>query len=140
MSNLAVSGREAERLGLVERCVPAGQVLDEALRLARDIVKSGSATVRLLKKNLGLKRNELQAELERNALQQAKDFQTGEYRARIAPFGQTQLPPTVLGLHNSVPNVRMETMVFNRMNNYAMRPGSLLTTQRLQYKPIYEAL
>lgn len=86
MSNLTVSGREAERLGLVERCVPAGQVFDEAVRVARDIAKSGSATVRLLKKNLGLKRNELQAELEHNALQQAKDFQTEDYRARIAHY------------------------------------------------------
>jgi 2-(1,2-epoxy-1,2-dihydrophenyl)acetyl-CoA isomerase len=86
MSNLAVSGREAERLGLVERCVPAGQVFDEALRVARDIGKSGSGTVRLLKKNLGLKRNEIQAEFERNALQQAKDFQTEDYRARIAHY------------------------------------------------------
>jgi hypothetical protein len=42
--------------------------------------------VRLLKKNLGLKRNELQTELERNALQQAKDFQTTDYRARIAHY------------------------------------------------------
>lgn len=86
MSNLAVSGREAERLGLVERCVLAGQVFDQALRVARDIAKSGPATVRLLKKNLGLKLNELQAELERNALQQAKDFQTEDYRARIAHY------------------------------------------------------
>jgi enoyl-CoA hydratase/carnithine racemase len=86
MSNLAVSGREAERLGLVERCVPTGQVFDEAFRVARDIAKSGPATVRLLKKNLGLKRNELQAELERNALQQARDFLTEDYRARIAHY------------------------------------------------------
>jgi 2-(1,2-epoxy-1,2-dihydrophenyl)acetyl-CoA isomerase len=86
MSNLPVSGREAERLGLVERCVLAGQVFDEALRVARDIVKSGPATVRLLKNNLGQKRNELRAELERNALQQAKDFQTADYRARIAHY------------------------------------------------------
>ena len=86
MSNLAVSGRDAERLGLVERCVPAGQAFDEALRVARDIAASGSETVRLLKKNLGLQRGELQAELERNALQQAKDFRTDDYRARIAQY------------------------------------------------------
>jgi 2-(1,2-epoxy-1,2-dihydrophenyl)acetyl-CoA isomerase len=86
MSNLAVSGREAERLGLVERCVPAGQAFDEALRVARDIAASGPETVRLLKKNLGLQRGELQAELERNAMQQARDFRTAEYRARIAHY------------------------------------------------------
>jgi 2-(1,2-epoxy-1,2-dihydrophenyl)acetyl-CoA isomerase len=86
MSNLAVSGREAERLGLVERCVPAGQAFDEALRVARDIAASAPETVRLLKKNLGLQRGELQAELERNAAQQARDFRTDEYHARIAHY------------------------------------------------------
>jgi enoyl-CoA hydratase/carnithine racemase len=86
MSNLAVSGREAERLGLVERCVPAGQAFDEGLRVACDIAASGPETVRLLKKNLGLQRGELQAELERNAAQQARDFRTAEYRARIAHY------------------------------------------------------
>jgi enoyl-CoA hydratase/carnithine racemase len=86
MSNLAVSGREAERLGLVERCVPPGQAFDEALRVARDIAASGPETVRLLKKNLGLQRGELQAELECNALRQARDFLTAEYRARIAHY------------------------------------------------------
>jgi len=86
MSNLAVSGREAERLGLVERCVPAGQAFGETLRIARDIAASGPETVRLLKKNLGLQRGELRAELERNAVQQAKDFRTDEYRARIAHY------------------------------------------------------
>jgi enoyl-CoA hydratase len=86
MSNLAVSGREAERLGLVERCVPAGQAFGETLRIARDIAASGPERVRLLKKNLGLQRGELRAELERNAVQQAKDFRTDEYRARIAHY------------------------------------------------------
>jgi enoyl-CoA hydratase/carnithine racemase len=86
MSNLAVSGREAERLGLVERCVPAGRVFDEALLVARDIAASGPETVRLLKKNLGIHRGELQAELERNAAQQARDFLTDDYRARIAHY------------------------------------------------------
>jgi hypothetical protein len=86
MSNLAVSGREAERLGLVERCAPPGQAFDEALQVARDIAASGPKTVRLLKKNPGLQGGELQAELERNALQQAEDFLTAEYRARIAHY------------------------------------------------------
>jgi enoyl-CoA hydratase/carnithine racemase len=86
MSNLAISGREAERLGLVERCVTPGGVFDEALHIAREIAASGPSTVRLLKKNLRLQRSELQAELEANAIQQAKDFQTDDYRARIAYY------------------------------------------------------
>ena len=59
---------------------------DEALRVAGDIAASGPETVRLLKKNLGLQRGELQAELEGNASQQARDFRTAEYRARIAHY------------------------------------------------------
>lgn len=82
----AVNGREAERLGLVERCMPAGKAFDEALRIARNIAAAGSETVRLLKKNIGLKKEDLAAELEANALQQGKDFTTEEYRKRIANY------------------------------------------------------
>ena len=81
-----VNGKEAERLGLVERCVPAGKAFDEALRIARNIAAAGSDTVRLLKKNIGLKKEDLFAELEQNGVQQGKDFQTEEYRKRIANY------------------------------------------------------
>lgn len=81
-----VDGREAERLGLVERCVPAGKAFDEALRIARNIAAAGSDTVRLLKKNIGLKKEDLLAELEQNAAQQGKDFQTEDYRRRVANY------------------------------------------------------
>lgn len=54
MPNLAVSGGEAARLGLVERCVPAGTVFDEAVKIARQISASSPATVRQLKSRLGL--------------------------------------------------------------------------------------
>jgi enoyl-CoA hydratase/carnithine racemase len=86
MGNVAVSGREAERLGLVERCVAAGTVFDEALKIAREIVASSPATVRLLKSRLGLRRADLQCELEANAAQQAKDLQTDDYRRRVADY------------------------------------------------------
>lgn len=82
----AVNGREAERLGLVERCMPVGKAFDEALRIARNIAAAGSETVRLLKKNIGLKKEDLAAELEANALQQGNDFTTPEYRKRIAKY------------------------------------------------------
>jgi 2-(1,2-epoxy-1,2-dihydrophenyl)acetyl-CoA isomerase len=85
-ANLAISGREAERIGLVERCVAPGTVFDAALKVARDIAASEPSTVRRLKANLRLQRSELQPELERNALQQAKDFQTDEYRNRVAHY------------------------------------------------------
>jgi len=86
MANEIVSGREAERIGLVERCVPAGAAYEEALKTARAISASASSVVRLLKKNLGTKRTDLTSELERSAQQQARDFQTDDYRNRVANY------------------------------------------------------
>jgi hypothetical protein len=42
--------------------------------------------VRLLKKNLGIKMTDLTSDLEMNAQQQARDFQTDEYRKRAANY------------------------------------------------------
>ena len=86
MASLAISGPEAARIGLIERCVHAGTVFDEALKIARNIAACEPGTVRKLKRHLGLQRAELQAELEANAAQQAKDFQTDEYRRRVAHY------------------------------------------------------
>ena len=44
MASLAISGPEAERIGLIERCVHAGAVFDEALKIARDIAASEPGT------------------------------------------------------------------------------------------------
>jgi enoyl-CoA hydratase/carnithine racemase len=85
-SNEAISGKEAERLGLIERCVPAGAAYGEALKTARAIASSAPSVVRLLKRNLGIKKAELVAELEANAAQQAIDFHSDEYRKRIANY------------------------------------------------------
>src|ERR1700689_4298391 len=86
MANEIVSGRDAERIGLVERCVPAGAAYEEALKAARAIGASAPSVVRLLKRNLGIKKADLTSELEMNAQQQARDFQTDEYRKRAANY------------------------------------------------------
>ena len=86
MTNETISGREAERIGLVERCVGAGAAYEEALRTARAIAASAPSIVKLLKQNLGIKKTDIAAELERNAEQQARDFQTDEYRTRVASY------------------------------------------------------
>src|ERR1700733_16109794 len=49
MANEIVTGREAEQIGLVERCVPAGAAYEEALKTARAIGASAPSIVRLLK-------------------------------------------------------------------------------------------
>jgi enoyl-CoA hydratase/carnithine racemase len=86
MSNELITGKEAERIGLVERCVPAGAAYEEALKTARAIGASAPSVVRLLKRNLGIKKTDLTSELKMNAEQQARDFQTDEYRSRVANF------------------------------------------------------
>jgi enoyl-CoA hydratase/carnithine racemase len=86
MANEIINGREAERRGLVERRVPAGAAYKEALKTARAIAASAPSVVRLLKRNLGIKRTDLTSELETNAEQQARDFQTDEYRNRVANY------------------------------------------------------
>jgi enoyl-CoA hydratase/carnithine racemase len=86
MTNEIISGREAERLGLVERCVRAGAAYEEAVRTARAIAASSPSVVNLLKRNLGIKITDITAELEMNAEQQARDFQTDEYRTRVANY------------------------------------------------------
>ena len=86
MANEIITGREAERMGLVERCVPAGTAFEEALKTARAVSASAPSVVRLLKRHFGIKKTDLTSELEMNAEQQARDFQTDEYRNRVANY------------------------------------------------------
>jgi len=86
MANEIINGREAERIGLVERCVSAGAAYEQAVTTARAIAASASSVVKLLKRNLGIKKTDIDAELEMNAQQQARDFQTDEYRTRAASY------------------------------------------------------
>ena len=86
MTNEIISGKEAERMGLVERCVPTGAAYEQAVRTARAIAASAPSVVKLLKRNIGIKKADIDAELEMNAQQQARDFQTEEYRSRAATY------------------------------------------------------
>jgi enoyl-CoA hydratase/carnithine racemase len=86
MTNEIISGREAERIGLVERCVSAGAAYEQAVGTARAIAASAPSVVKLLKKHLGIKKTDITAELEMSAEQQARDFQTDEYRTRVANY------------------------------------------------------
>src|ERR1700722_3010701 len=74
MANEILTGREAERIGLVERCVTAGGAYEEALKTARAIGASAAPVVRLLKKNLGIKMTDLTSDLEMNAQRRHEIF------------------------------------------------------------------
>ena len=63
-----------------------GDCIEEALKTARAIGVSAPSVVRLLKKNLGINKTDLTSELEMNAEQHARDFQTDEYRNRVANY------------------------------------------------------
>jgi hypothetical protein len=80
-----IEGREIESLGVVTdndqglvveytiafRPLPAAQIFRDVMY---PIVASAPSVVRLLKRNLGIKRTDLASELETNAEQQARDF------------------------------------------------------------------
>lgn len=85
-TNEALNGRQAEQIGLIDKCVPGGSAFDSALETARQITASAPSVVRLLKRNLGVDKVALTSELELNASQQAKDFRTDEYRRRVANY------------------------------------------------------
>jgi enoyl-CoA hydratase/carnithine racemase len=84
----SISGREAERIGLVERCVPAGAAFTEALRIAKDIAAAAPGTIRALKQNRRLLLSDISAELELDAMQQARDVRADEYRHRAGAHPQ----------------------------------------------------
>jgi len=86
MAGERISGRDAARIGLAARCVPAGKAFEEALRVARNIVAASPHVVRQLKEFLRIRRDDLISELKANAIRQADDFQSDDYRKRIATY------------------------------------------------------
>ena len=49
-----ISAREAERIGLVNYCVPAGEAYAKALEIANKIVKNGPIALKMAKKSITL--------------------------------------------------------------------------------------
>ena len=47
-----ISGREAERIGLVNKAVPLGQLMDDALAMARKIAANSAFSIKLIKRGL----------------------------------------------------------------------------------------
>jgi len=92
-----VDGAEAERIGILNRAVPADTVLDEALALARTIAGNAPiavrATKRAIQRGLDLQVRDA-ARLE--AYAQAESLATGDAREGIAAL-LAKRPPTFTG-------------------------------------------
>jgi len=57
-----IDGREAERIGLVNRAVPAERLMDEALETARQIAENSPFSIRMIKRGLLMARGEASLE------------------------------------------------------------------------------
>jgi enoyl-CoA hydratase len=57
-----IDGREAERIGLVNRSVPLDRLMDEALALAEKIAENSSFSIKMIKKGLHMARGEVSME------------------------------------------------------------------------------
>ena len=57
-----IDGKEAERIGLVNRAVPLEQLMDEAKEMARKIAKNSSFSIKMIKTGLNMARGEVSLE------------------------------------------------------------------------------
>ena len=57
-----IDGKEAERIGLVNKSVPLDRLMDVATEMAREITKNSSFSINLIKKGLNIARGEASLE------------------------------------------------------------------------------
>ncbi len=57
-----IDGKEAERIGLVNKAVPVEQLLEEAKEMARKIAKNSSFSIKMIKTGLNMARGEVSLE------------------------------------------------------------------------------
>ena len=57
-----IDGKEAERIGLVNKAVPIDQLMIEAKRLAAKIAKNSSFSIKMIKRGLNMARGEVSLE------------------------------------------------------------------------------
>ena len=57
-----IDGKEAERIGLVNKAVPLEQLMDEAKEMARKIAKNSSFSIKMIKTGLNMARGEVSLE------------------------------------------------------------------------------
>ena len=57
-----IDGKEAERIGLVNKAVPADRLIEEATEMARKIAQNSSFSIKMIKKGLNMARGEVSLE------------------------------------------------------------------------------
>ena len=57
-----IDGKEAERIGLVNKAVPAGRLMEETTEMARKIAQNSSFSIKMIKKGLNMARGEVSLE------------------------------------------------------------------------------
>lgn len=88
-----VEADEAERIGLVNRVVPAETLAKEADALARDVVASPPIPVSLTKSLIGRsEETSLETALERDAQAQATCIDTEDHREAVAAYLEKRPP------------------------------------------------
>jgi enoyl-CoA hydratase/carnithine racemase len=88
-----VDGAEAERIGLVNRALPAAEVLPAALEIARTIAESAPLAVRGSKRSLARSAaNDLDAQLDREAEEQALCYESADLAEGLAAVRERRAP------------------------------------------------
>jgi len=88
-----VDGEEAARIGLANRCLPAADVLADALATARSIAAAAPLAVRGAKRSLTASPgNDLDAQLDVEAAEQARNYESSDLREGLDAVGAKRKP------------------------------------------------
>jgi enoyl-CoA hydratase/carnithine racemase len=88
-----VDGREAARIGLANRSLPAGEVLEAALGIAREIAANAPLAVRAVKRALfRSEQASLEDQLQFEASEQARHFESADAHEGLAAIREKRAP------------------------------------------------
>jgi len=93
LRGLIVKGREAERLGLVNHCKPAGEVLDYARAIAQELADGPSWAIRWTKLSLNqIVKDRANRLLEASMALEQVTFETADHREATRAFKERRKP------------------------------------------------